>query len=88
MQDRGVGVVGLDGFDDRAIAFAFLDVDADGAVVGTVTSGAPSPTLGHPIAMAYVDTAHSEPGTELVVDVRGTRVPATVVSLPFYARTR
>lgn len=72
----------------RAPRSGYPVLDADGTVVGTVTSGAPSPTLGHPIAMAYVDTAHSEPGTELVVDVRGTRVPATVVPLPFYARTR
>lgn len=59
-----------------------------GRVVGQVTSGAPSPTLGHPIAMAYVDTALAEPGTQLAVDVRGTVVPATVVALPFYKRSR
>ena len=54
--------------------------------LGVVTSGAPSPTLGHPIAMAYVDRAHSEPGTELQVDIRGKAVAATVVELPFYRR--
>jgi aminomethyltransferase len=67
--------------------YAVLD-PASGAQVGTVTSGAPSPTLGYPIAMAYVDTALSEPGTRLAVDVRGQRVDAEVVSLPFYSRPR
>ena len=57
-----------------------------GAVVGTVTSGAPSPTLGAPIAMAYVRSEHAEPGARLAVDVRGTELPAEVVSLPFYRR--
>jgi aminomethyltransferase len=60
---------------------------ADGTVIGAVTSGAPSPTLGRPIAMAYVDAAHAEPGTEGVhVDIRGTREPYDVVALPFYRR--
>ena len=56
---------------------------ADG-VVGEITSGALSPTLGYPIAMAYVDATLTEPGTVLDLDVRGTRVSATVVPLPFY----
>jgi aminomethyltransferase len=56
------------------------------AVMGEVTSGALSPTLGHPIAMAFVDPAASAPGTILDLDVRGTRVPATVTNLPFYKR--
>lgn len=60
----------------------------DGEVVGEVTSGALSPTLGHPIAMAYVDADVSAVGTELALDVRGTAIPATVVSLPFYSRKK
>ena len=56
--------------------------------VGTVTSGAPSPTLGHPIAMAYVAPEHAHPGTRLEVDVRGSREPVEVVTLPFYTRSR
>ncbi|MGN7188294.1 glycine cleavage system aminomethyltransferase GcvT [Microbacterium enclense] len=55
-------------------------------VVGEITSGALSPTLGHPVAMAFVAPAASDPGTELTIDVRGTRIPATVTALPFYRR--
>ncbi len=56
------------------------------AEVGVVTSGALSPTLGHPIAMGYVDPQYSELDTELFIDVRGKRIPATVTALPFYKR--
>ena len=55
-------------------------------IVGEVTSGALSPTLGHPIAMAFVSPSASSEGTELFIDVRGTRIPATVTTLPFYRR--
>ncbi len=51
--------------------------------VGQVTSGGFSPTLGHPIAMAYVDSAHAGHGTPLTVEVRGRRLDVTVVPLPF-----
>jgi aminomethyltransferase len=54
--------------------------------IGVVTSGALSPTLGYPIAMAFVDPASAAAGTQLFIDVRGTRVPASVVALPFYKR--
>lgn len=54
--------------------------------VGTVTSGALSPTLGHCVAMAYVDHTAAELGTTLEVDVRGQRVEAGVTTLPFYRR--
>jgi aminomethyltransferase len=58
----------------------------DGIPVGEVTSGALSPTLGIPIAMAYVEPDAAEVGTELALDVRGTAIPARVVPLPFYSR--
>ncbi len=51
--------------------------------VGVLTSGGFSPTLGHPIAMAYVDMAHAAPGTALEIDVRGKRLAARVVPMPF-----
>jgi len=56
--------------------------------VGTVTSGALSPTLGYPIAMAYVDPDALEAGSPLYIDVRGTRIAASVVDLPFYKREK
>lgn len=80
-------LVGLSLEGRRAARAEYAVVDPAGDVVGVVTSGALSPTLGHPVAMAYVDPAHSVPGTALGVDVRGTTIPATVVALPFYKRS-
>ena len=79
-------LVGLEGEGRRAGRADYAVLDETGAEVGIVTSGALSPTLGYPIAMAYVDAAMSTVGTSLLIDVRGTRVPASVVSLPFYSR--
>ncbi|MBX3090191.1 MAG: glycine cleavage system aminomethyltransferase GcvT [Cryobacterium sp.] len=56
--------------------------------VGEITSGALSPTLGHPIAMAMIDPLFAEIGSIVDIDVRGTRIPATVVPLPFYKREK
>ncbi|MER5726396.1 MULTISPECIES: glycine cleavage system aminomethyltransferase GcvT [Streptomyces] len=73
----------------RRVPRAGYPVVAGGNVVGEVTSGAPSPTLGKPIAMAYVDAAYAAPGTEGVgVDIRGTHEPYEVVALPFYKRRK
>ncbi|MFD5032906.1 glycine cleavage system aminomethyltransferase GcvT [Streptomyces sp. NPDC058405] len=73
----------------RRVPRAGYQVVAGGVVVGEVTSGAPSPTLGKPIAMAYVDASHAEPGTAGVgVDIRGSHEPYEVVALPFYKRQK
>ena len=56
--------------------------------IGEITSGALSPTLGYPVAMAYVATASSEVGNIVSVDIRGTRSEMTVVKLPFYKRSK
>ncbi|MFD2769452.1 glycine cleavage system aminomethyltransferase GcvT [Cellulomonas phragmiteti] len=84
-------LVGLQGLGRRAARHGYAvhaSTQPDAAVVGTVTSGAPSPTLGHPVAMAYVTPEVSAEGTELAVDVRGRREPVRVVPLPFYRRPR
>lgn len=55
-------------------------------VVGSVTSGSFAPTLSRAVAMAMVDRAVAEPGTEVVVAIRDSFQPARVVPLPFYRR--
>ena len=52
------------------------------------TSGTHCPYLGYPVAMALLDISCKEPGTAVEVDVRGRRVEAQVVALPFYKRTQ
>jgi len=57
-----------------------------GEAVGVVTSGSFVPHLERSIAMGYVPLAHMAIGTSLQVDLRGTKVPATVTKMPFYSR--
>ena len=57
--------------------------DGSGAVVGVVTSGGFSPSLGAPIAMGYVPPTLAEPGVALGVIVRGKRQAAEVIQMPF-----
>ncbi len=84
-------LVGLAGESRRAARHGYpvlAGTDEGAAVVGTVTSGAPSPTLGIPVAMAYVTPDLAAEGTPLAVDVRGRAEPVRVVPLPFYRRPR
>ena len=83
----GRRLVGLKGLGRRA-GRGHYPVLKDGAVVGEVTSGQPSPTLGYPVAMAYVDVEHTELGTSLDIDLRGKAEPFEVVALPFYKRQK
>ncbi len=70
--------------DDRACPrHGYPLVDADGAAIGTVTSGTVSPGLNRGIGMGYVQTAHAAVGSAIFVSVRGKSIPATVVKLPF-----
>ncbi|GAA1854620.1 glycine cleavage system aminomethyltransferase GcvT [Brevibacterium marinum] len=74
----------------RAGASVFASADEVGAeggtAVGTITSGQPSPTLGHPIALAFLDRGLVDPGTPVFVDIRGKAHEFTVTQLPFYKR--
>jgi len=56
--------------------------------IGIVTSGAPGPTVRKNIAMGYVDAAHTAVGSMIQVDIRGKRLAAQVVPLPFYKRQK
>ena len=78
-------LVGLSSSGRRA-ARTGAELKAGETTVGVITSGQPSPTLGHPIALAYVDVDQAETGTELEADIRGKRYPFTVVETPFYRR--
>lgn len=69
--------------DGRLPAREGAEVFAGSEKVGTVTSGGFSPTLGQPIAMAYIDAAHAAIGTALECEVRGKRLAATVSPTPF-----
>lgn len=77
-------LVGLTLEGRRAGRADYLVFDGD-REVGIVTSGALSPTLGYPIAMAYVEPG-SATSEALSIDVRGSKIAASVVSLPFYKR--
>ncbi len=62
-------------------------VDADGAVVGRITSGGFGPSANGPVAMGYVEGAFAAPGTKFDLMVRGLALPATVGPLPFVPHT-
>ncbi len=57
-------------------------VDMNGAKIGIVTSGGFGPTANAPVAMGYVDFAHSKTGTLVQLMVRGKALPATIVDMP------
>ena len=70
----------------RGIARHGYPVHVGDRTTGVVTSGTQSPTLGQPIAMAYVAPGDGEPGTVVDVEIRDARVAARVTELPFYRR--
>ncbi len=76
-------LVGLQ-MQDRNIARHDYRVLHNDTSVGIVTSGTLAPTVGKPIALAYVSTELSEVGQELEVEIRGKTYPAKVVQRPFY----
>jgi len=58
-------------------------VDAEGQVIGRVTSGTQSPTLKQSIGLGYVEIGHAREGNEIFIEIRGNRVKATVTKPPF-----
>jgi aminomethyltransferase len=78
-------LIGLLGKSRRVPRHGYPVLSAAGDQVGVVTSGAPSPSLGRPIAMAYVEV---DAGGPFGIDVRGKTEPAEVTGLPFYDRRK
>ena len=88
-KEEGIGRKLL-GFEvtDRGIARDGQDVLIDGQRVGQVTSGSPAPFLKRNIGMAYVPVEFANEGRAIEIDVRGRRVGAQIVPLPFYKRPK
>lgn len=72
----------------RGIIREHQDVYLGDRLIGHTTSGTHCPYLGCPVAMALVDADCTEPGTKVEADVRGRRVEAQIVPLPFYKRSK
>ncbi|HWP81472.1 MAG TPA: glycine cleavage system aminomethyltransferase GcvT [Bacteroidota bacterium] len=68
---------------DKILARHGFPILASGSRVGEVTSGTFSPTLQKGIGMGYVSVEHAKPGSIVEIEVRGKRVEATVVQMPF-----
>ncbi len=70
----------------RGIVREHEKVFAGDREIGMTTSGTHCPYLGYPAAMAILDVEYAEIGTEVEAEVRGRRVKAEVVALPFYKK--
>ncbi len=75
--------VGLLGLERVPVREGARMLDVAGEPVGQVTSGTIGPSVGQPIALAYVSAAHAAIGTLLHADVRGKHLPMRVAALPF-----
>ncbi|MEX2661743.1 MAG: glycine cleavage system aminomethyltransferase GcvT [Vicinamibacterales bacterium] len=73
---------------DRAIARHGHEVYIDGQKAGVVTSGTQTPFVKKSIGMAYLPSDKTAPGTPFEIDVRGRKVKAQVVPMPFYKRKK
>ncbi len=85
-----------EGIDRRLAGFEVLErgiprkgyniMNAEGEIIGQVTSGTMSPTLKKPIGMGYVQKAYSRADSEIYIEIRGKSFRAKVVKLPFYKK--
>lgn len=78
MVGRGIGRHG----------YPIVALDTPNEVIGTVTSGSPSPTLGKNIGLGYVPLASAKRGTRFGIQIRGKVIEAVVVKTPFYKRSK
>ena len=77
-------LVGFDMIDKGIPRHGYDIVDAEGNVIGVVTSGTQSPSLKKAIGMGYVPTALAKVGSEIYISIRDKKLLAKVVKLPFY----
>jgi aminomethyltransferase len=94
-QDRGPRkrLIGLETDDARSIARQGYRVFRGGREMGIVTSGTMGPSVGRPVAMAYLSAGEISPSASVdppgvEVEIRNRRTPATIVKLPFYRPPR
>lgn len=80
--------VGLEIEGKRAAREGCAILAAENSPVGTVTSGSFCPWIEKSVAMGYVMPGATAVGTRLLVDIRGSQTPATVVPMPFYKRMK
>lgn len=73
---------------ERGVPRGGYTVYADDQAIGILTSGAPGPTVHKNIGMGYVDPAHAIVGKTVQIDIRGRRIAAQIVALPFYKRKK
>lgn len=81
-------IIGLEMIERGIARDGYSVLDLNGNAIGTVTSGSPAPFLKTNIAMALVPTGVADSGSDVLVDVRGNRVRAKQVPLPFYKRPK
>jgi glycine cleavage system T protein (aminomethyltransferase) len=81
-------IAGLEMIERGIARDGYSVLSSDGSPIGTITSGSPAPFLKTNIATALVPTQVAESGCDVLVDVRGNRVRARQVPLPFYKRAR
>jgi len=77
-------LVGFEVSGKRPPRHGYPIVDADGTEIGVVTSGTKGPSVNISIGMGYVAKGHTKKGSPIFIDVRGKKIEATVVGLPFY----
>ena len=81
-------LVGLEMVDRGIARDGYAVYSAGGEKIGEVTSGSPGPFVLKYIAMAYVPVAYAAVDTEVAVEIRGQKVKAKVVAMPFYKRAK